>query len=310
MNRRRIRAAALLAALLAAATAGAAGDAVFDGGRAFAWLTAQTELGPRVPGSPGHAALQDLILAHADSLGLRATALRHEAVSPLTGETMPLAEIVVSAGPAGGDRLWYAAHYDTRAHADQDPDPAARQRPIAGANDGASGTAVLLHLMELLAAEPPAVGVDLIFLDGEDQGRAGEPRSYCLGSEWLAPRVRDFGNPLADGRPLGLIVVDMVADRDVSIPMEGQSLRYAGAWTRTVFARAAELGLDVFRHEPGRPVHDDHVPFLAQRIPAVDLIDFDYDPWHTHGDLPEACDPRGLEQVGTLLLDLARRPPR
>jgi len=306
MTASRRLAAALLLGLLAA---GAARAAEFSGERAMHWIEAQVALGPRVPGAPGHAALQDLILAHADSLGLRAVALRHEAASPLTREPMSLAEIVVSAGPRGGARLWFGAHYDTRAHADQDPDPAARTRPIDGANDGASGTAVLLHLMELLAAEPPAAGVDLIFFDGEDQGRSGEPRSYALGSAWLASRLEDFGNPLADGEPLGLILVDMVADRDAAIPMEGYSLRFAGDWTRTVFERASGLGLDVFRAEPGRPVFDDHVPFLERGIPAVDLIDFDYDAWHTHGDGLDAVDPRGPAQVGALLLDLARRPP-
>jgi len=303
-----LRRAGLILALLLW-TAAVAADGEFSGERAMHWIRAQTELGPRVPGTPGHRALQELILAHADSLGLRATVLRHVETSPLTGEEMPLAQIVVSAGPDDGDRLWFGAHYDTRAHADRDPERGARTEPIAGANDGASGTAVLLHLMELLAAAPPAVGVDLLFFDGEDQGRSGELRSYCLGSAWLAPRRQDFGNPLAGGDPIGLVLVDMVADLDPSIPMEGYSLRYAGNWTRAVFQRAAELGLDVFQPWEGRAVYDDHVPFLEAGVPSVDLIDFDYPDWHTRADDLDAVGPRGPGQVGTLLLDLARRPP-
>lgn len=309
-RRRGMRVVAGWVVTLGVAAAAAGAEPSFSGERAFAWLEAQCELGPRIPGSPGHRALQELIRTHADSLGLRCTVLRHTAPSPLTGETMPLAEIVVSAGPSGGERLWFGAHYDTREHCDHDPDPAARKEPVPGANDGGSGVAVLLHLMELFAAAPPAVGVDLLFLDGEDQGRAREPRTFCLGSAWLAERLGDFGNPLAEGRPMGVVIVDMVADADVSIPMEGLSLRMAPTWTRAVFARAEELGLDVFAAVPGRAVHDDHVPFLEQGIPAVDLIDFDYDPWHTRGDVPEACSPRGLAQTGALLLDLTRRPPR
>jgi len=285
----------------------AAGD--FSGERAFEWLVAQCELGPRVPGSEGHAALRTMVTDLADELGLNWMILEHDAVSPLTGVMMELGEIVVSIGPEGGRRLWVGAHYDTRAVADQDPDPLARNIPILGANDGASGVAVLLHLMEVLAAEPPAIGVDLLFLDGEDQGRASEPLTFCIGSEWLAARCRDFGNPLAMGEPLGVVIVDMVADHDVSIPMEGQSLRYAGAFTRMIFERAGQLGLDVFVPEPGRSVHDDHVPFLRRGIPAVDLIDFQDDDWHTLGDVPASCSARGLGQVGALLQDLCRRPP-
>jgi len=284
--------------------------AVFSAEQSFGWLEAQCELGPRTPGSEGHSALQDMITGLADSLGLSWAKLKHEAVSPLTGEVMPLAEIIVSIGPPGGRRLWVGAHYDTRAVADQDPDPANRSQAIIGANDGASGVAVLMHLMEVLAEEAPAIGVDLLFLDGEDQGRPSEPLTFCLGSEWLAARCRDFGHPLAGGDPVGVVIVDMVADQGVTIPMEGQSLRYAGTWTRQVFDRAASLGLDVFVPEPGRAVHDDHVPFLRQGIPAVDLIDFHDESWHTVGDVPESCSPRGLGQVGTLILDLCRHPIR
>ena len=281
----------------------------FSPERAFQWLEAQCELGPRTPGSVGHQKFQDMVINLADSLDLHWTRLEHQAVSPLTGELMPLAEIIVSIGPTGGRRLWIGAHFDTRAVADQDPDPQLRDQAILGANDGASGVAVLLHLMEILATESPAIGVDLLFLDGEDQGRSTEPETFCIGSEWLAARCRDFGHPLATGEPIGVVVLDMIADQGVSILMEGQSLRYAGAWTHLIFARAAKLGLDVFVPERGRAVHDDHVPFLRQRIPALDLIDLNDEVWHTMGDVPESCSSRGLGQVGVLILDLCRRPP-
>lgn len=91
--------------------------------------------------------------------------------------------------------------------------------------------------------------------------------------------------------------------------MEPTSLHFAPEWTHAVFDRAAELGLDAFVPVPGRPTHDDHVPFLLLGIDAVDLIDFQYDVWHTVEDLPEACSAESLRQVGTLLLDLVRRPP-
>lgn len=281
---------------------------VFDGGRAMELLVAQCDLGPRPPGSEALGELRTMILEAADEQGLRAVSLCFDAVSPITGETVELCNLVVSAGPPGGDRLWLGAHYDTRPIADQDPDPARRNEPILGANDGASGVAVLLHLIEILGANPPPGGVDLIFFDGEDSGLTGRPRTYCLGSQRLAATAGDFGNPLAEGRSRGLIVLDMVGRRGLSIPQEIYSLRGAPELLERVFARAAELELDAFIPEPGAAVFDDHVPFLEAGFPAIDLIDFGDSAWHTLADRPEGCAPESLGQVGRLVTDLIYRP--
>lgn len=285
------------------------GDKVaFTGARAMALLEYQCDLGPRPPGSETHRLLQEFIADHADSLRLAFARLCFELDDPYGTEAMQVCNLVISAGPAGGQRLWLGAHYDTRPYSDRDPDPERRSEPLLGANDGASGVAVLLHLAELLAAVSPPRGVDLIFFDAEDYGREGDLAAYCLGSTHLARTWQDFGSPLATGNPAGLILLDMVGKRGLSVPMEGYSLQAAGAWTRAVFARAAELGLAAFRAEPGRPVYDDHVPFLRAGIPAVDLIDFEFPEWHTTADRPEVCAPESLEQVGKLLTDIVYRP--
>ncbi len=299
----------LAAAALAAAWGGAAGAAEFDGARAMSWLERQCALGPRIPGSPGHAALETAILEHARSLGLTAHRLPFERPHPYARETLRLTNLVILAGRGSGPRLWIGAHYDSRPTCDRDPDPARAARPLTGANDGASGTAVLLHLAELMAAEPPPRPVALIFFDGEDLGRAGDLDGYCLGSRRLAEHWNDFGAPLAGPPPRGLILLDMVGDRDLAIPQEGYGLALAGEWTRTVFARAEALGLSTFVPEPGPAVFDDHVPFLHRGLPAVDLIDFDYPAWHTAADVPAACSAASLEQAGTLVWDLIRHPP-
>jgi glutaminyl-peptide cyclotransferase len=252
--------------------------------------------------------LRRLIAAAADSAGLSAVSLCFTAADPLGEGEMEICNIVVSAGPPGGERLWLGAHYDTRPVADEDPDPARRGEPILGANDGASGVAVLLHLIELFGAAPPPQGVDLIFFDGEDSGRPGDAWTYCLGSQQLARTWQDFGNPLAAGRPRGLVLLDMVGETDLRIPMERYSLAHAPEWTKAVFARAAALGLGAFVEEPGRAVIDDHVPFLTAGIPAVDLIDFDFPAWHTTRDTPAVCSSASLAQVGRLVVDLAYRP--
>lgn len=283
----------------------------FSGERALDWLERQVELGPRTPGSAGNRQLRDLILTTARDLGFAATPACLTVSDPLSGNDVEICNVVVTipAGEAGqANRLWLGAHFDTRPISDQDPDPARRGQPVPGANDGASGTAVLLHLMEVLAEQAPPTAVNLIFFDGEDSGPAGDPGGFCLGSKHLAASWQDFGSPLAGAPPRGLILLDMVGERGLEIPMEGYSRRYAPAWTTAVFERAASLGLPALVAEPGRAVYDDHVPFLAAGIPAVDLIDFDYPQWHTTADLPEACSAGSLAQVGALVLDIVRRP--
>lgn len=270
-------------------------------------LTAQTDLGPRPPGSKALADLRRMITELARAHGLRAVTLCFDAVDPQTGDPVEICNIVVQAGPEGGERLWLGAHYDTRPVSDQDPDPERRAVPIIGANDGASGVAVLMHLMEIMGDKPPTEGVDLLFFDGEDSGVSGDPRSFCLGSARLAATWQDFGNPLATGTPSGLIVLDMVGRKGLAIRQEAYSLGSSPEWTLAVFARADELGLTAFIPERGTPVFDDHIPFIEAGIPAVDLIDFDFPEWHTTADLPEACSPESLEQVGRLVTDLIYR---
>ena len=271
-------------------------------------LEMQCDLGPRLPGSAGHRALQAAIEAHADSLGLRFTRLCFEQDDPWDGGELTLCNLVIGCGDGDGPPLWLGAHYDTRPGCDLEKDPELAAAPLTGANDGASGVAVLLHLAELLAAAPPPRPVALIFFDGEDSGRPGETLSYCLGSQHLAARWNEFGSPLAGPTPEGLIVIDMVGERGLDIPYEPLSLRAAGSWLEAIFARAAELDLPAFRPEPGRPVYDDHIPFAQRGLRAVNLIDFDFPEWHTAGDVPAVCDPRSLEQVGRLLADIAYRP--
>ena len=297
---------ALLIGLAGGVRAAAAPD--FSGERAMAWVERQCELGPRPPGSSALEALRRVIEAHADSLGLSCVRLCFTATDPWRGGELEVCNLVVSAGPAGGERLWLGAHYDTRPAADRDRDPARRDEPILGANDGGSGTAVLLHLMELLAASPPQRGVDLLFFDAEDSGRSGDPGGFCVGSRHLAATWQDFASPLAAGRPQALVLLDMVGRRDLQIGMEGYSLQMAPELTRAVFARADALELWAFVPTRATAVYDDHVPFLQAGIPAVDLIDFSFPEWHTTADTPAICDPASLEAVGRLAASLIWDP--
>lgn len=281
---------------------------VFSGARALELIRYQCDLGPRIPASEGNLRLRQDIVAAAGQAGLTAAVLCFEDDDQRGEGRLELCNIIVSAGPPGGDRLWIGAHYDSRPVCDRDPDPERRDQPLVGANDGASGVAVLWHLLELMGANPPSHGVDLIFFDGEDSGVSGDLHSYCRGSAELARTWQDFSSPLATGRPRGLIVLDMVGEVGLQVPMEGYSLAHAREWTEYVFARAQSLDLDAFVAETGRPVFDDHVPFLEAGIPAVDLIDFDFPQWHTAADTPTMCSAASLEQVGRLMVDLVYNP--
>ena len=281
----------------------------FSGDRAMELLEAQCALGTRAPGTVGNARLRTMLVDEATRLGLKPVVLCFRDQDPFSEgkKDMEICNLVISTGPTEGQRLWLGAHYDTRPVCDRDPDPARRGEFLPGANDGASGVAVLWHLMELLSAQPPPQGVDFLFFDGEDSGRSQLPRSYCLGSQHLVATRFDMGNPLGI-QPRGLVLLDMVGEKELRIPMERNSYMAAPEWTMAIFARAAELGLDAFVPEVGTAVFDDHIPFLEAGIPAVDLIDFTFPQWHTTGDTPEVCSPGSLEQVGILLVDLVYNP--
>jgi len=281
---------------------------VFDGDRAMTLLVRQCDMGPRPPGSPALESLRRFVAAHADSLGLPFARLCFEQEMPGDVGVVTLCNLVITCGEGDGPSLWLGAHYDTRPYCDLDPDPVLARQPLMGANDGASGVAVLLHLAEVFAASPPPRPVALLFFDGEDSGTSGDMRSYCLGSQRLAARWNDFGSPLAGPEPEGLIVVDMVGERGVDLPFEMTSYQTAGDWLVSLYERAAELGLSAFRPEPGPYIYDDHVPFIEQGIRAVDLIDYDFPEWHTAGDVPAVCAPASLAQVGRLLANVAYRP--
>ncbi len=284
-------------------------DAVppFDGERAMELLVAQCDLGSRSMGTPGNRKLQEMIEETASAAGLSVRRHCFQTTDPITRQSVQACNLIVSTSGME-PRLWVGAHFDSRPVSDQDPDPALRSQPLVGANDGASGTAVLLHLIEILGRNQPAQGVDLFFFDAEDSGHSGSAGEFCLGSQALVATREDFSSAMPSGSTRGLILLDMIGKRGLRIPQEAYSMRYAPQWVEEVFARAEELGLPAFERSPGPPVFDDHIPFLKAGIPAVDLIDFDFPEWHTSGDTPETCAPESLEQVGRLLVDLIYRP--
>jgi Peptidase family M28 len=270
-----------------------------DAARAFGHLQAQVDCGPRVPGTPGAACGRRLILEHLARFASRVTTQEFSLPDPYGTDSLRLVNLQASFYVGRAKRILLGAHYDSRPRADQDSG-SARELPIAGANDGASGVAVLLELAQLLGGWDPGIGVDLVFFDGEDYGREGDLDHYLLGSRYF---VRNRGAY----HPQAMILVDMVGKRDLRIPVEQYSQRLAPQLVDLVFSVADSLGVRSFVREPGRPVVDDHVPFLQAGIPALDLIDLDDPAWHTQADLPDHCSPQSLADVTTVLVhSLAR----
>lgn len=268
----------------------------FIGSRAFQLLQAQVDLGPRNPGSAGWEAFQILLGGYLDSLGVGYVRQPFEYYDYLTGDTLFLVNWIAQINPSADRRILVAAHYDCRPRADNAADTTRRDEPIAGANDGASGVAVLMHLAELMATSPPSIGVDLIFFDGEDYGPSGRLDQYLLGSAYFAAhnqQAYQFG-----------LLMDMIGDADLRIYRETFSNLHAREVNDMIWDAAARLSVGVFIDSVKQEILDDHLPLIAAGIPTVDIIDFEYPHWHTHQDTPDKCSAASLEAVGKVVLEV------
>lgn len=273
----------------------------FKGDAAWRYLKAQCAFGPRVPATPSHRDAMRFIVEHLKKNGAQVALQRFSVDDPYGSGELQLTNITASFQPDALVRVMLAAHYDTRPRADQEKVDSLRLQPIIGANDGASGVAVLMEISDLLAEHTPSdIGVDLVFFDGEDYGKEGELEYYLLGSKYFASNLKGY-------RPRCCILLDMVGAEGAQIPMEANSLQNAPELTRQLFARARELELNVFVQRTSQPIYDDHIPLLQVGIPAVDLIGLPYDHWHTLDDTPDKCSPETLRQVGALIADFIYR---
>jgi len=268
----------------------------FGGARAFDHLLAQTELGPRNPESEGWRKFQQMLGGFLDSLDISYERQPFEYYDYLKGETLSMVNWIAHINPDQDDRILIGAHYDCRPRADYDPDTTRRNEPIIGANDGASGVAVLMHMAELMKQNPPEVGVDLVFFDGEDYGPVGRNDQYMIGSTYFASNYR------TDYR-FGLII-DMIGDRDLRIYRETLSEKYAPEINDKIWNTAARLRVTQFVDSVKHNILDDHIPLLGAGIPTVDIIDFEYPPWHTHADTPDKCDTASLSAVGRVVMEV------
>lgn len=289
----------------------------FDAQRAFADLEAQDDFGPRVPGSDAHEQCADWLMGTLDDIGARVVTDEFTATTALSDEQYDFTNIIgVFAENAGGDPLLLGAHWDSRAVADHDPDPNLRDQPVPGANDGASGVAVLLEVARALEGVTPPRPVVIALFDAEDQGKAGStlPHSgWIIGSRLLAEQW-----PQSVPWPEQMILVDLVGGDNehndrvgtpsmsndyFDLKIERNSLENAPGLVDEIWSIAERLGHDAFERTTGSRITDDHVPFIEAGVEAIDIIEFVPPEWHTVDDTPEHCSPDSLEQVGETLLE-------
>ena len=274
----------------------------FDAAQAMSWVRYQVAAGPRVPGQPGHRLIGDWLERE---LRARAESVEVQAFTHVTvaGDTLAMRNIIARFRPTDPNRILYVTHWDTRPTAENEPDTTRRHEPIPGANDGGSGTALLLGVADALKKAPPSVGVDLLFVDGEDYGsfEADSLKDVLIGARYFAKHLP------AGYRPLFAVLWDMVGGRDQQVYEEGYSLERAPEVVERVWSAAEELHLGaMFRPVNGGYITDDHVPLLEAGIRAIDVIGFEnYRQWHhTLEDTPDKLSESSLADVGRLALAL------
>ncbi len=274
----------------------------FNGDSALSYVRQQLAFGPRVPGTPGWLRTGDWIAAKLKANGAVVTEQKWTHTLA-TGKQIPLRNIFARFKPEATERILYVAHWDTRPRADSDPDPANHDKPIPGANDGASGVALLLAVADALQKVPPSMGVDLLFVDGEDYGTFGPDVDVLLGATYFAAHL-----PSPDYRPLFGVVWDMIGDADLNIPQEMYSAQKAPEVVQRVWAKAKELGYEQYFLPDMRtyPITDDHYPLIAAGLRVIDVIDLDYNVHHAMGDDIDRVSARSLQIVGDVAMALLR----
>lgn len=278
-----------------------------DGQAALGYAKAQVDFGPRVPGTPAHRQAGDWIeqqlRSKADSVIVQAW--DHKAAS---GTTLPLRNFIGRFNVGAARRLLFLAHWDSKPLADYDTGAKAKL-PVPGANDGASGVAVLLAMADALKKLPPKIGIDLLIVDGEDYGTFTPETDVLLGSRYFATNL-----PIP--KPEFAVLLDMVGGKNSKFRKEGYSLTGAPSVVELVWNTAARIGLgNVFLDESGGSSTDDHVPLQQAGIRAIDIIP-EYGPsssypwWHTTEDTIDKLSAETLRDVGNVMMAVIREAKR
>ena len=268
---------------------------IFDGEEALNHIKTQVNFGPRIPAHPtAKQRTLEFIEGEISPLATKITSQDFSAYG-LKGTNLWATFVGKDAKP--NRRLMIGAHWDTRPISDQEALEHNRDQPTSGANDGASGVAVMLELARVFAISPPPITVDLVFFDLEDMGNINQ-LPFAIGAKEFVKRNRFY-------RPTEGVILDMVCDKNLSLPKELHSKKQAPELTNRLWEIARKQSASAFLNIDGSFVMDDHVPFLEAGIPVVDLIHFPFpDYWHTTRDTVDKCSADSLQRVGNVISSL------
>jgi len=268
-----------------------------DPQRAFGYLEKVCRIGKRISGTPGMDKQRQMLIQHFEGLGAKVKLQSLRTTHPRLGTPVRVVNMIVSWHPTSRERVLLACHYDTRPYPDRDR--FRKRGEFLGANDGASGVALMMELGHHMKHLKPRYGIDFVLFDAEEFVFTSRDK-YFLGSEHFARTYRD--QPPGHRYRFG-VLVDMIGDKRLTIYQEKNSLKYAPALTKSVWKSAKAAGVREFIARAKHEVQDDHIPLnTIANIPTCDLIDFDYAYWHTTKDLPRNCSGASLAKVARVLL--------
>ncbi len=285
----------------------------FNPDSAYLWVRKQVEFGPRIPGSKAHAQCGQFLENKLKAYGF-SVITQKPTITTFDNKSYRLYNIIGSYKPELENRILLLAHWDSRPWADADT--ARRDQPIDGADDGASGVAVLLEAARLISAASPQIGIDIFFTDLEDYGQPDDSplpkkeNTWCLGTQYWAANPHVPGYKARFG-----ILLDMVGSKDARFPREGTGDRYAPDVLDKVWKIAAASGHGrFFVPQTTYPTTDDHLYVnTIANIPCIDIVNMDpnsqrYGSYHhTHRDTLDVIDPVTLEAVGSVLMEVLFR---
>ncbi|HEX3148840.1 MAG TPA: M28 family peptidase [Gemmataceae bacterium] len=274
-----------------------AGD--FDGDRALAYLSVLCDLGPRISGTDAMTKQQELLQKHFEKHGATVTLQKFEGKQPSREKATPMVNMIVSWHPTKKERVILSGHYDTRPIADQETNVRDWTKPFASANDGASTMAFFMELAPLMKGMKTEVGVDFVIFDGEEYMFDRNRDKFFLGSDYFAAQyVKAKDGP----KYKAAINLDLFAGKGAVFPIEVNSSLRAGPLVEDVWKIAEGLGVKNFKMEYGHEVLDDHMALNRAGIPAIDIIDFDYEHWHKLSDTPDKCSAESMASVAKVLM--------
>ena len=281
----------------------------FNADSAYAYVAAQTAMGPRVPGTAAHRQCRDWMAAMLKGFGADTVWVQRGSQDNHRGGTAEVNNVIARFNLKSPRRVLLLAHYDTRPWADEDPDAANHSKPIDGANDGASGVGVIMEIARQAGMAAPGVGVDVLMADVEDSGTSGNDAesdlTWCLGTQYFAQNL-----PYTGRLPEAAVLLDMVGGKDAVFPQEYFSQQAAGSVVNALWQAAERAGYGArFPKRMGGAVNDDHVPLIGAGIKAVDIIECgnaqtgSFNPtWHTMADNLDNIATQTLTAVGQTVM--------